>query len=308
MDLNLLTTFVVVADAGSFSAAATKLGVLRSSVSRTIAALERELDVQLFARTTRHVALTTAGTALYAKIAPQLAAIREALGTLPEREQAPSGTLRLTAPVDIGALVLPEVLAAFSRRYPEVQIDMRLTNRTVDLVAEGFDAALRVVTPQQRDVRGASSSSSSLSTIARKLSNIEMHLFASPTYLARAGTPRNVAEAAAHAFVGFTNMRPAKALGALTHARPMWLGDDVLFVARAVSAGVGLGLVPTFLLRDEVAEGKVVRVLPRLSVRAGSLSFAYPETRHLPRKVSALRDFLVTHFTNNPLTPSGSRG
>jgi DNA-binding transcriptional LysR family regulator len=297
MDLNLLTTFVVVAETASFSTAAHKLGVLRSSVSRSVAALERELDVQLFARTTRHVALTTAGTALYAKIAPQLASIRESLGTLPEREQAPSGTLRLTAPVDVGALVLPDLLAAFSLRYPDVQLDVRLANQRVDLVAEGFDAALRISPSRREDS----------STVARKLSHVEMQVFASPTYLARAGTPRSVGEAAQHAWIGFTKSPTTKALAALTHTKPLWVGDDVLFVAKAVVAGVGLGLVPTFLLREELAEGKVVRVLPKLTVPAGALFFAYPETRHLPRKVSALRDFLVVHFANNPLTPGTSR-
>jgi DNA-binding transcriptional LysR family regulator len=175
---------------------------------------------------------------------------------------------------------------------------MRLTNRTVDLVAEGFDAALRV-SPARRD---------DSSLVARKLSLVELHVFASPTYLARAGTPRSAEEAATHDWIAFASGPTTKALAALEHVKPRWIGDDVLFVAKAVVAGVGLGLVPTFLLRDEIASGHVVRILPRIAIPAGALSFVYPPTRHLPRKVSALRDFLVAHFASYPLTASGGKG
>src|SRR5262245_48175662 len=118
MDLNLLSLFLTVAETSNFSTAAAKLGVRPSSVSRGIAGLERSLGVQLFSRTTRHVALTTAGSALYAKIKPQLGALTEALGTLPEREEQPSGVLRMTAPVDIGTMILPSILTGFAMRYP----------------------------------------------------------------------------------------------------------------------------------------------------------------------------------------------
>lgn len=291
MDLNLLSTFVVVAEAASFSAAAKKLGVIRSSVSRSIATLERELGVQLFSRTTRQVALTSAGRALYGRVASQLMQLKDAVGALPERDELPSGALRVTAPLDIGALLLPGVLAPFSLRYPAVQLDMRLSNRNVDLVSEGFDAALRVMRPRRGDSP----------LVARKLTDIEMNVFANPTYLARTSTPRSVEDAVDHAWVSFTERRFAGALARLAKAKPRWVGDDVAFVANAVVAGVGLGLLPTFLVRDQVAAGTVVRVLPRVSVSAGALYFVYPPTRHVPRKVSALRDFLVEHFAAHPL-------
>jgi DNA-binding transcriptional LysR family regulator len=292
MDLNLLSTFVAVADTSSFSAASVKAGVMRSSVSRSIAALERDLGVQLFNRTTRNVALTTAGTALYAKVAPHLASLANAVGALPERESLPSGTLRVTAPLDIGALILPEVLTAFSMRYPAVQLDMRLTNRTVDLVAEGFDAAIRVM-PQRRP---------SSSLVTRKLTELEMNVFASPTYLARAGTPRTIDEAAAHAWIVLKGFKMPGTLAAIAKAKPRFIADDVLFVTNAVVAGGGLGLVPTFHMRDHLIQGKVTRVLPRVALAAEALHFVYAPTRHVPRKVSALRDFLVEHFAARPLT------
>lgn len=291
MDLNLLSTFVAVAEASSFSTAATKLRLRRSSVSRAIAALERDLDVQLFNRTTRRVALTTAGTALYAKISPHLSSVKEAIGALPEREKVPSGTLRITAPSDIGALVLPDVLAAFSLRYPRVRIDMRLTSQNVDLVAEGLDAAFRVL-PKRR---------SDSSLVARKLSEVEMGVFANPTYLARAGTPRSLEDAAEHAWISFPGLKAQQQLTELRRAKPIWVGDDVLFVARSVAAGAGLGLIPTFLVREDLAAGRVVRVLPRVSGACGGLYLVFAPTPHLPQKVSALRDFVVQHFATHPL-------
>jgi DNA-binding transcriptional LysR family regulator len=292
MDLNLLATFVVVAESSSFSAAAKKLGVIRSSVSRSIAALEQELGVQLFSRTTRQVGMTQAGRALYAKAAPQLASLKDAVGALPEREELPSGTLRVTAPLDIGSLVMPAPLAAFSLRYPALQLDMRLSNRNVDLVADGFDAALRVLPPRRRDS----------SLIARKLTGLEMNVFANPVYLARAGTPRSIEDAAAHAWVTFSHWRFSGVLAPLAKVKARWTADDASFVANAVVAGVGLGLVSTFLVREHVAAGTVVRVLPRIAVSAGGLYLVHPPARHVPRKVSSLRDFLVEHFARHPLT------
>jgi DNA-binding transcriptional LysR family regulator len=292
MDLNLLTNFVVVAEAASFSAAAKKLGLIRSSVSRSVAALEQELGVQLFSRTTRQVAMTSAGRALYAKVAPQLASLEDAVRALPEREELPSGRLCITAPLDIGALLMPGVLAPFSLRYPAVQLDMRLSNRNVDLVAEGLDAALRVLPPRRSDS----------SLVARKLTDVEMNVYANPTYLARAGAPRSVEDAAEHAWVSFTERKFVGPLAPLAKVTPRWVGDDVLFVANAVVAGMGLGLVPTFLVGEHLAAGTVVRVLPRVSVSAGALYLVYPPTRHVTRKVSALRDFLVDHFARYPLT------
>lgn len=296
MDLNLLSTFVVVAETSSFSAAAKKLRVIRSSVSRSVAALERELGVQLFNRTTRQVSMTSAGRTFYGKVAPHLTSLKDAAGALPEREELPSGTLCVTAPLDIGALLLPGVLAPFSLRYPALQLDMRLSNRNVDLVSEGFDAALRVLRPKRGDSP----------LVARKLTDIEMNVFASPLYLARAGTPRTVEDAVSHAWVSFTERKFVGALAPLAKVKPRWIGDDVAFVAHGVVAGVGLGLLPTFLVRDQLAAGTVVRVLPRVSVSAGGLYLAYPPTQHVPRKVSALRDFLVDYFTVYPLTTTSA--
>lgn len=289
MDLNLISVFQVVADAASFSAAADKLGVRRSSVSRSVAALERELGVQLFNRTTRSVALTTAGVALLAKVRPQLLALEEALGSLPEREEEPSGELKLTAPGDIGAIVLPEILAGFTLRYPAVNVDVRLTSRMVDLVGEGFDAALRA---------GSKLQTSSL--VARRLATVDFQVFGAPAYLARAGTPRTAEDALDHDWVTFGNMKLPGPL-ATAKKKPRLCGDDMLFVHRAIRAGAGLGLIPSFLARSDLEQGTLVRVLPKVEASMGTLYLVHPAAQHVPRKVTAFRDYLLQHLAAHPL-------
>src|SRR5262249_8893935 len=161
----------------SFSGAAEKLGVSKATVSRAIASLEKRVRAELVHRTTRQVALSTAGIALYERAAPHLASLKQAVCSLPEIEQGPSGELRITAPVDLGAALLPETIARFTLRHPSVRVDARITNRVVDLIGEGFDLAIRAAGPKLKDS----------SLVARPLSAVEAHLYASPTYLARRG-------------------------------------------------------------------------------------------------------------------------
>lgn len=289
MDLNLLRLFVLVAQTASFTTAATRLGVKRSSVSRGVAALERSLGVQLFSRTTRRVALTTAGADLFAKVGPRLASLEEALGSVPEREELPSGELRLTAPNDLGETFLPVILAGFCERYPAVRLDVRVTNRRVDLVGEGFDVGLRAATKLTDS-----------SLVAKRLANMEMMAYASPTYLARAGTPKTAVEASSHAWVWFSGVKPPASLPALSD-KPRVVADDMLFVASALAAGMGIGFLPRFHAQAGVTAGRLVRVLPRITLPASSLYFVYPHAQHVPRKVTALRDYIVEYLAAHPL-------
>lgn len=296
MDLNLLGVFVAVAETGSFSAAARKLGLPKSSVSRGVASLEASVGAQLLHRTTRHVSLSTAGAALYERAAPLLASLREAIGTLPEREEAPSGKLRLTAPNDMGATFLPEVIARFTARYPSVSVDCRLTNLNVDLVAEGFDLAIRA--------SGTKLTDSSLRV--RRLGAIDVQLFASPTYLARRGTPRTPEDLAHHDFVAYRGLRHLSELG-LSEKNARVLADDMLFMREAAKAGIGIASLPTFLAQADVTSGQLVRVLPRYTQRSTALVLLYPRAQHVPRKVSAFRDFLLDFLEGRPLSahPNG---
>ncbi len=287
MDLNLLTVFEAVARTSSFSGAARELGMPKSSVSRAVARLEAELGVQLLFRTTRQVSLSEEGKALYDRITPLLRSVKGVLGELPAREEEPSGTLRVTAPVDLGVLFLAEVLTRYTARYPSVSVDLHLTGRVVDLVAEGFDVALRVAS------RLADST-----LVVRRAAPIVVQLFASPLYLARRGTPRSEADFAAHEWVTFRSgpqrlripsPRPAPAV----HPEGRIVCDDLLFVRDAVRAGAGIGLLPTFMAEADVVAGKLVRIAPRFERLAGHLHIVTPAAKHVPRKVSAFRDLVL---------------
>lgn len=289
VDLELLALFVAVADAGSFTAAARRLGMPKSSVSRGIARLESELGAQLLHRTTRRLSLSTAGAAFHERVAPHVRALGEASAAIPERDERPSGELRVTAPNDLGASVLGEVVAAFVERHPQVSVDLRLTNRHVDLVGEGFDFAIRAVTRRMADS----------SLVARRLSAIALQLYASPSHVARKGMPRGIDELADREGVLFRSMK-----GALRQPGvPRVVADDFLFAREALRAGAGIGLLPTFLGWPDIVSGRLVAVLPRHVVSGGSLVMLHPKASHVPRKVTAFRDFLLEHVEAHPLAP-----
>lgn len=295
IDLNLLTAFVVVSQTSSFSQAARKLGVPRSSISRQIAQLEKGLGVQVFNRTTRHVALSTAGAALYERVGPQLEALRKSLGSLPERDQLPSGELRLSAPPDMGATLLPDILAGFALRYPGVTIDMRLSSQYVDLVAGGFDGALRIAPGRLPDS----------SLVARRLGQLDWELYAAPSYLARKKPIRSPQDATDADWVLFRD-RPPPPPFLKPRQRARVSGDDMMFVGQAVRAGLGLGVLPVFLASADLAAGRLVRVLPRLTLRpGGTLYFVHARATNVARKITAFRDYLVEYIAKHPVCGNG---
>jgi DNA-binding transcriptional LysR family regulator len=297
VDLNLLPTFVAVAKAASFSGAARQLRVPKSSVSRAIAALEETMGVRLVHRTTRHVALSTAGAALFDRVAPLLDALSDSVVELPEREEEPSGLLRITASVDLGATVLAELIAKFVQRYPAIQIDLRLTSSVLDLVQDGIDVALRASNKPLADS----------ALYAKRLGAVELQLFGSPEYLARRGTPRTTDDLETHDFVRFAAIETFSLEGPRGVVRIKPKGsitcDDMWFARAAVCAGVGLALLPTFLADAEIEQGRLVAVLPKLAMRSSVLWFVCPVARHLPKKVAVFRDFLLEALAKKPLAP-----
>jgi DNA-binding transcriptional LysR family regulator len=287
MDLNHLGLFEAVARTRSFSAAARELGIPKSSASRGVARLEADLGVQLLLRTTRQVSVTAEGTALYDRMTPLLRALRAVVGELPRREEEPTGELRVTAPVDLGVLFLPEIVTRYAARYPGVSVDVRLSGRVVDLVAERFDVALRVA-PKLADS----------TLLVRRAAPIVMQLFASPLYLARRGTPRSEPELAGHDWVTFRTgpqrLRagaPRELLGVAPRSRIAC--DDLLFVRNAVRAGAGVALLPRFLAEPDVVAGRLVRLLPRFERVTSWVHVVTPASRHVPRKVVAFRELVL---------------
>jgi DNA-binding transcriptional LysR family regulator len=288
-DYGLLATFVAVAQERSFTKAAQKLGIGKGTVSRAIAELEEQMGAELIHRTTHAVALSTAGLALYERTAPHLVALDQAVLKLPERATEPSGNLRMTAPQDFGNVVLPEVLTLFCRRYPQVSLDVRLTNAHVDLVGEGFDLAIRAAAYALKDS----------TLIARQLGVSGINFYAAPTYLARRGKPKELGDAQ-HDWI----VHPA-ARGALKLPREMpirVLTDDFLFIRNLTREGVGIGTVPRFLAAPLVQEGLLDELaLVQQRVPVGGLFIVYPSRGEVPRKVTAFRDFLIAWLKKAPL-------
>jgi DNA-binding transcriptional LysR family regulator len=297
VDLNHLPLLIAVADSGSFSEAARRLRLPKSSVSRAISALEADMGVRLLNRTTRHVSLSTAGEALYRRVAPALTTIQSSVTEVPERDEVPSGELRVTAAVDVGAAVLAEIVQRFTARYPQVRVDVRLSNRIVDIVKEGFDVALRIARDRLADS----------SFVAKKAGAVELRLYAAPSYIAKAGSPRSPNELSTHDFVLFRGARTLRLEGTgRSHKLEVTgriAGDEMFFVRDTVRAGAGIAALPTFLGEADVVSGALVRVLPHWTLRAGSLWLVYPSAKHVPKKVVAFRDFVLEWLRTKPLAP-----
>jgi DNA-binding transcriptional LysR family regulator len=290
--LDELATFVRVVDAGSIAGAARQLGVPKSTVSRRISRLEDRLGVRLLQRTTRSMRATAEGLGLYQRASGPLADLENATSAVADAGDTPRGLLRITAPVDFGRLFAP-IVAEFMQKYPEVSVDVDLTGRKVDLVAEGFDLA----------VRGGNLEDSSL--IARKLAVVELQLFASPAYLAEHGTPKKVADLVEHECIlfrptsesqqwSFAGGKKAEAVQVSGRLR----SSEFAFIRTACVAGAGIARMPSHLGTMDVRDGRLLRVLPKRYCNRGGLSLMYPSARHLPAKARAFRDHLIAAFEN----------
>ena len=287
LDLNLLPIFVAVAETSSFSAAAKKLAIPKSSISRGVQHLEDALGVRLFHRTTRSVSLSTAGTALLERSAQLLAQLQSAVSDLPELQESPSGQLRVTAPVDFGSTLLAEIIARFSALYPAVGIDVRLDNAVMDLAAAGVDIAFRIATRPLKDS----------ALVGQKVGPVGVQLYAAPSYLARRGTPHAPGDLVGHDWILYRGTEELRLVGpdktATIEPKGRVVCDDMFFMREAVRAGGGIGLLPTFIAASDIAAGTLVCALPKWSLPAGTLWIITPGGRHPPRKVAVFRDFVL---------------
>ena len=288
IDLNDLSVFVSVVDAGSFSKAADRLRVRKSSVSRAITRIEDALGGRVLHRTTRRIALSTAGRALYDKVRNDVLSLRRSLGELPELEVEPSGRIKVTCALNCEPF-LAEVITRFTSRYESIEVELRLSNDYVDLVAEGVDLALRFSTTR---LKGAS-------LTARKICPSTMHLYASPAYAARRGLPRSPRDLDGHDMVLYSRKTDlvleddAGAASVHVFMRGRILCDDLAFLRAALVNGAGIGYLPPYFAEAEVATGNLVRVLPRWSSQISTLWAVWAGGRQLPRRVAVFLDFLV---------------
>ncbi len=297
--LNLLDAFIRSAQLGSFSAAARSLGLTPAAVSKNVARLEEELGLRLFHRSTRKLALTEEGEQFFGNTAGPYASLQDAFAYAAQREGKPSGVLRVTVGLGFGNEYIVPLLGEFLKRYPAIVPDWHFENRAVDLVGEGYDAAI------------AGGIELTEGVIARRLAMAHVIAVAAPAYLAGRAMPRHPSDLAGWDGIvrrsGPTGRLRAWTLrNRLGEEAPLecsirMIFDDPEAMARAALLGYGVALLPTPHAARWVASGELVRLLPDWSAELGPLSIYYPNKKLVPLKTRVFIDFVVEAFRKKQL-------
>jgi len=288
--------FARVVEAGSFSEAGRRLGLAPSSISRQISTLEDTLGARLMNRTTRKLNLTEAGQLYYQHVSRILADIEEANLAISQLERAPRGTLRLNVPVVFGRLHIAPALPAFLARYPEVTIDLTMTDNFVDLVEEGADLAIRIA-----DLKDSS-------LIARKLAPSRRVICASPAYFERWGMPEKPEDLTRHNCLTYKFTPGSRQVWRLkgpdrvceVKVSGNLQSNNAEALYAAAREGLGLCMLATWNVGEDIRRGALRTIFPEFEVSPTDLDISvyavYPQNRHLSAKVRAFVDFLVERF------------
>ncbi|MFT3957478.1 MAG: LysR substrate-binding domain-containing protein [Piscinibacter sp.] len=295
--LQAMQVFVRVAQHLGFAAAARELQLSAAAVTKAVNALEAAVGTRLLDRTTRRVALTEAGRVYLERCIEALQALEDADASLAELSRQPAGTLRLTAPLDFRASLMP-VVADVMAEHPAMGIDLRLSNRVVDLVEEGVDLAIRAA--HALDGR----------YVARQIACTRLAVFGAPAYLRTHGRPAHPNELAAHRFLVFTEPRPMLELpfrcaGDECRVRftPAMLCNDGDAIRIALRRGLGLAVMPSFVVAPDLVEGGVEPLLHDWTLPAFGVFAVYPHRRFVSPKVRVLLDALAAHFGDGTTDP-----
>ena len=292
--LQHLVSFVQTAEHGSFSAAARVLGLTPAGISKNVARLEAELGTRLFHRSTRRLALTESGARLLQQVDVPLASLQGALADVGTRDEAPSGTLKVSMGQAMGRRFLVPLLGDFLARHPAILPDWHFDNRRVDLVGEGFDAAIGGGFELMPGV------------VARELAAIHIVAVASPAYMAGRPMPRHPQELAGLDGIMRRSsptgrvrpwaLRTRRSAEVLVACRPRIIFSDPDAIAEAVRAGLGVALVPMPFVFAAIASGELLRLLPGWYSESGPLSLYYPSRKLLPAKTRVFVDYVVERF------------
>lgn len=285
-----MRAFRCIVDCHGFSAAAERLDTTHSTISRQLQQLEAELGTRLINRNTRNFSLTTAGQQYYAACVDILERLDQAAVAVGQSHESPSGLLRISAPMVIGTLELASWLPAFQQRYPDIEVDLSCDDRFVDLIADGFDVALRICGPLADS-----------SLVARLLTVSDMLLVASPAYVARHGLVRQVRELAEHqllAFSGGSDWSLTDARGAVSSVRAQgrFKADSISSLYAAALAGVGIAAFTRATVQEDLLRGRLVQILPNCSLGQRHYYALYPHARHVALKVQVFVEFMLDHY------------
>ena len=294
--LRAFEVFTTVVSRGGFAKAAEALDTSPANVTRYVAELEAHLGARLLNRTSRRLSLTEAGEALYERARAILDEIAEAEAAASANVAEPRGRLRINAPLSFGVRHLAPLWPLFMARHPKVELEISLSDRVVDLVEEGYDLAIRI------------SRAGSQAHVARKLAASRNIVCASPEYLKAHGTPTTPDELATHRCLAYSytamaedwRLTDAEGREAVVRMRPVMYSNNGDTARAAAEAGQGVIWQPTFLIGQDLREGRLVRLLPDWSLPDIDVLAVYPSRRHLNAKVRLMVDFLAEAFKGTP--------
>ncbi len=287
-----MRVFCSVIEAGGFAAAADQMGISTSAVSRQVAQLEAHLNVRLLNRTTRRMSPTTEGFAYFERCTQLLADLEETEASVAGEARRPRGRLRLTAPIALSVLRLAPAFAAFAQAYPEITLDIVLSDNVADFTEEGLDLAIRVGRMGSENV------------VARHIGETALLIAAAPAYLARAGTPLTPDDLTRHACFTYAfsatgnNWELTDGNGDPLSVRidGAIKSNNGMLLAEMAAAGSGIVYGPCFIVQPLIARGLLVRLLPDWGSRRLPIHVVYPTRRHLSAKVQAMSGFLAEWF------------
>ncbi len=291
-----MQSFIRVVETGSISGAADRFGVAKSAVSRRLKELEAHLGVELFHRTTRRMNLTDSGRAFYHQAVRILDDLMEAELATSQAHGELQGSLKIALPLSFGLLHLGPAISDFLQAHPQIEFDLDFNDREVDLMQEGFDLAIRI----------ASLPDSSF--IARRLAPIQTVMCASPAYLKRRGAPASPTELIDHQCLVYSlirdfetwNLYDSKNTLLAAKLRPYLKSSNGEFLRDAAIDGLGIVLIPSFLVYKEIERGDLIPLLTEYKQRQLAAYAVYPQTRHLSQRVRAFVDFLIQRFEGTP--------
>lgn len=291
-----IQAFVHIVNASTMTAAAARLGVAKSAMSRRLSELEEQLGVELFHRTTRKLVLTESGQAFYARCTQILADLEEAEHTVSQAHHELSGQLRVAAPLSFGVMHLGPAIIEFQTQHPNLNFDIDFNDRQIDLIQEGFDVGIRI----------AHLKDSSL--IARKLAKVSTVVCATPDYIKQYGRPNTPEDLVNHLCITYSNMKDPshwvfinkQGSEQIIKVSKFMQANNGSFLSDVAIAGLGILRLPTFIAYESIAKNKLTQILQEYSIPEVNAYAIYPPTRHLSLRVRCFIDFLVERFSGVP--------
>ena len=289
--LDGMKTVVAVVEAGSFTAACDRLGISKALVSKYVGEVENSLGVRLFNRSTRRVVLTEAGQRYYEQVVPLLEEVDALVDNVSGVQSDPKGLLRVSVPQTFGEMVLSPLIPRFLETYPDLSINLQLTDRMIDMLEEGIDVVIRIGGVDDSNL------------VARHIKTLPLILCASPEYLKHSGEPQNAQQISDHHCVIDSNFRIGKQWPIVS---PDGQTDSIEVTSRVAvnspravkaitMANGGIGMIPRFIVEEELKQGLLQEVLPDYSTLEFGLFAIYPHRRYLPKKVRCFIDFIIAH-------------